>query len=632
MQRNGLAIAFFLCACSFAFAQPIRVRLDEFPQRAQSHSINASQSSNFRLLATPLTLPFWEDFSYPPSFSEHFQDSTGVYVNNHLCINQPSVNVATFDGLDYKGKPYYTSNVYQMGSADSLISREIDLSTVGPQDSLYFSFLYEIAGYGEVPELVEGDSLILQFFTKQGYWKSVWQSSFSTTTDSSKFYPVLFKVLDSNYFHSGFKFKFLNYARLSGLFDLWHVDYIVMDTIKHSNDYRSIKDGRLYFSDQAISKSPTSILSTYQSIPFNHLTTFSFLDNFTFTVSNLSFNSNSFESTYILQLTSASSSEPPVQGAGLASTADPGIFVVSQPFSATGITPVNEEFQLTNKVFLTKTFGDTLNYKFTQNDTVTSVFPYKDFYAYDDGTYEYGVMFEQDNALQAVAYDAYKADTLTDIDICLPHIGYNISGTPDMILKVWADNGGKPGEELYSRLEQARYNDSISSTSNGGLNPFTRYTIKNKTVIVGGRFYVGFQQLYGFKRAIRMGFDVNNSNKDKFWYDNNRGNGWSQYRNLDGSMMIRPVFQNNALNVITVDARLDDSFSLQIFPNPNQTGILSLNEIFDKIQVSDTKGQIRLNIDNTDTINLSELDAGVYFVKGYLDGKFWVKRLIYQRN
>jgi len=616
--------------CCMVLAQPIRVTLTQFPDRASAHSSKPVTNANFRLQSAPLTLPFWYDFSQTSAFTTHFKDSTGVYVNNNLCINQPSVHVATFDGLDNFGKPYFISNVFESGLADSLVSRDLDLSSVAPKDSLFFSFLYQMAGYGEVPESAEGDSLILQFYTKQGLWKSVWQSSFTTATDTGVFYPVLFKVTDSTYFHNRFKFKFMNYSRLSGMFDLWHVDYIVMDTIKQGNNYRRIKDGRLYFSDQAISKSPTSIVAPYQAIPVHHLSSFPFVEAFQFNVYNLSLNANSFSTDYVLQLRSNNNPTQEVQGTGIGSSTEPGIFKVNQPFSATSIVPVAENFQLVNKVFLSKTFVDTLNYKFTQNDTVTSFFPYNDYYAYDDGTYEYGVMFEQENTLQAVAYDAYQSDTLTHIDICIPHLGYALSGSPDMLLKVWADNGGKPGEELYSRLEQARYNDNTNA--NGGLNPFTRYSINNKTLVLNGRFYIGFQQLFGFKRAIRMGFDVNNNRKDKFWYDNNRGNGWSQFRNLDGAMMLRPVFQNNALNIVQANARDEDGFALQLFPNPNQTGVVSLNAVFDQIQISDTKGLVRLKAQQTDRLMLQDLDSGVYIVKAFLNGKSWVKRLIYQQN
>ena len=264
-----------------AFAQPIRITFDEFPQR-EFKNPSFSKNTNLRTTATTLTLPFWEDFSDTANLVNHFKPNTGIYFNNHLCLNQPSLNVATFDGLNGKGKKYDSTYLFQMDKADSLVSLDFDISSISAKDSLYFSFQYQIGGYGEVPDQLEGDSLVLQFYTKAGKWKSVWRSDFKIATDTSLFYPVLLKVTDSVFFHSNFKFKFFNYARLSGMFDLWNVDYIVIDTIKAPNNNREIKDGRLFFSDLAISKSPTSLLAPYQAIPVDHITNIPIKSTFDF--------------------------------------------------------------------------------------------------------------------------------------------------------------------------------------------------------------------------------------------------------------------------------------------------------------------------------------------------------------
>jgi hypothetical protein len=609
-----------MCTGFMSFAQPIRVTFDEFPQRAFKNP-SFTSSSNLRTEATILTLPFWEDFSDTANLGNHFKPNTGIYFNNHLCLNQPSVNVATFDGLDGNGKKYDPNYVFQMDKADSLVSLDFDISALSAKDSLYFSFQYQMAGYGEVPDQLEGDSLVLQFFTKAGKWKSVWHSDFKIATDTSLFYPVLFKVTDSVFFHSNFKFKFFNYARLSGMFDLWHVDYIVMDTINAPNNNRGLKNGRLYFSDNAISKSPTSLLTPYQAIPVNHITNIPFRSNFDFSISSLS--SDTFKAVktfYSLEKISNSGNIQEPNSASAIIDINPGsILLIKQPIS-TSLTPYSQDFILKTKVFVNELQATTDNYQFQKNDTVVSIFPFKNYYAYDDGEYEYGVRFDQVNALQAVKYETYQSDTITHIDMCIPPIGYNIQGS-GFLMKIWADDNGKPGKELYSHREIARYYvDTTAAPYSNGLNPFTRYAIVDKTIIIPkGVFYIGFKQLSGNSKAIRLGFDSNNDNKDKFWYDNNQGNGWSQFRNLNGSMMIRPVFANGAKDY--TNKRIGDGqFKLEMYPNPNNTDLLTLNDTFDNVRIYDPTGRLRLNYDSVEKIDISSLEAGFFFVKAIING------------
>ena len=614
--------------CFTSFSQPIRVTFDEFPQR-EFKNPSFTKSANLRTEATALTLPFWEDFSDTANLGNHFKPNTGIYFNNHLCLNQPSINVATFDGLDGKGKKYDPNYIFQKDKADSLVSLDFDISGISAKDSLYFSFQYQIAGFGEIPDQSEGDSLILQFFTKGGKWKSVWRSDFKTATDTSKFYPILFKVTDSVYFHPNFKFKFFNYARLSGMFDLWHVDYIVMDTIKAPNNNREIKDGRLYFSDIAISKSPSSIFAPYQSIPVNHLSGIPFKNSFDLSLSSLSQNFyRDVQHSYSFEAKSSSQSVSDPIKSNSTPILNPGILPIKQPFTSS-LTPFTEEFVIQTKVFLNLLQTPESNYQFQKNDMAVSVFPFRNYYAYDDGEYEYGVRFDQVNAIQAVAYDfvGSERDTLTHIDMCIPPIGYNIQGVRFQ-LKIWEDNNGKPGKELYSQLDTVKYYPDIKSASySNGLNPFTRYTISTKkTIKVSGRFYVGFKQLSGNSKAIRLGFDSNNNNKDKFWYDNNQGNGWSQFRNLNGSMMIRPVFSNG---IKRTNARIGEGENrLEMYPNPNNTDILTLNDTFENVRIYDQTGRLRLNYDSVEKIDISNLEVGYFFVKAIINGTVHTLQLI----
>ena len=93
-------------------------------------------------------LPFWDDFSSirngKPD-NKLWEYSESVWVNDGLGINPPSLNVATFDGLDSLGKPYNVNDVLAKGYADKLISAPIRMDLVSEADRsrVFIGFFYE---------------------------------------------------------------------------------------------------------------------------------------------------------------------------------------------------------------------------------------------------------------------------------------------------------------------------------------------------------------------------------------------------------------------------------------------------------------------------------------------------------
>jgi len=58
-----------------------------------------------KIVPDTLILPFFDDFSSSSAFpdtSKWFSGS-GTYVNNRFCVDPPTYNVATFDGLSESG-------------------------------------------------------------------------------------------------------------------------------------------------------------------------------------------------------------------------------------------------------------------------------------------------------------------------------------------------------------------------------------------------------------------------------------------------------------------------------------------------------------------------------------------------
>ena len=90
-----------------------------------------------------ISLPFWDDFSFsePDVDSTLWQNGIGVFINPAIGINQPTINVATFDGINSVGRPYNSESDF-VAPTDSLLSHAIDLSGVplDKRSTVYLSF------------------------------------------------------------------------------------------------------------------------------------------------------------------------------------------------------------------------------------------------------------------------------------------------------------------------------------------------------------------------------------------------------------------------------------------------------------------------------------------------------------
>jgi hypothetical protein len=101
------------------------------------------------------------------------------------------------------------------------------------------------------------------------------------------------------------------------------------------------------------------------------------------------------------------------------------------------------------------------------------------------------------------------------------------------------------------------------------------------------------------------------------------------------------VFIGTVTNTITVPSGIlklsqDLLSTINIFPNPSKFGVLNVisEDKFDAFEVTDNAGHILLeqkmiNAENTSTINISDFDKGIYYVKlKNLDGQEAIKKFI----
>lgn len=574
-----------------------------------SSSIKKSNSSARTKSVIKRSLPFWDDFSFTPvndpsvALSNYPVDSlwvnnSTVWINNGMGINPPSLNVATFDGLDAAFLPYSdiaTTN----GLRDSLVSQGIILDesevTIPERNSVFLSFAYQWQGNGEAPD--DTDYFSVEFKNNSGDWETVLTIYPKSSFQRDEFYDTLVKVDGDRFFHDVFQFRFRNYGRLSGPYDTWNLDFVYLNKNRTPDDTD--------FPDQAISTPLTSLFNKYQSIPYDHLLDIDALSPPTFIVSNnldeftdLSYitggtfknyiNGNLTE-TFYSNLGGTDTSAINEGGSGiifplqqrtvkleyLPNLADPGQFNPSAD---------SVLFNLNVKLFTGDTFdpktGDfandyDLNYlpiDFRVNDTINVSYSLKDFYAYDDGIAEYSAGLTQAGNRAAYMFEMLTSapDTLVGIDLYVPDYGLSANLTADFY--VYSDNDGLPGEILYSILS--------FGVQRKGLNTFQRIRIL-EPFLVEDRFYIGWKAPVG--PTLKIGLDVSNNAGDVVFVNTNGT--WTQNNDISGSLMIRPVFGTGEI-ITGVEEELKP---INIFPNPS-TGEFYIRGEFDELHVTTITG------------------------------------------
>ena len=253
-----------LSLCVILFLITLSVNLNG--QIIQFPVNNYKPQSQFRIKndSVPITLPLWDDFSTSLGAPDtaYWLANTGVFINPGIGLNATTLNVATMDGWDVFGN-HYNSDPLATGKTDSLVSRMIDLTQVpvSSRNSVYLSFFYQKTGNGDPPG--EADSLVLKFRQPNGSWQTVWPLPGESVNPDPDFFLQKMIQVTGEYIWDKFQFKFQAYGRQSGPYDTWNLDYIYLDK------GRSADDGVNYL-DRAFTSVPTSILHPFTALPKTH--------------------------------------------------------------------------------------------------------------------------------------------------------------------------------------------------------------------------------------------------------------------------------------------------------------------------------------------------------------------------
>jgi hypothetical protein len=604
---------------------------------------------------TPLLLPFFEDFSnyigYP---NENLFIDKQAFVNNTFPVFAPTIGVVTLDALNEFGEIYPHLNTSSKG-ADTLTSRFIRLDSLLVEgafreitlaDSLYFSFYFQPGGggvagagpweyIGNQPDA--NDSLVLEF----GYypkgdtvtrWDHIWSTpgfnlnKWTSENPLQYFKQVMIPITNEKYLCGNFQFRFRNYASLEpqqgilgweGNVDQWHIDYIRLDVKRNHND--------IFTNDLAFVSPTTSFLKNCQSMPWKQFQPADMKSNFTNQLSNLF--GGTLSSTYEYTITykgnvvhsyeSGAYNTPPYFSDG----------VVTQPRQASpAISPYSPPYLTDTATFkITHIFQNSsgVDHDFClANDTCVFEQKFYDYYAYDDGTAEYGYCINNqfNIAYLAMKFPLRVSDELSAVRMWFNHTRNSENEGAQFNIVVWKDDNGQPGDTLYtSTVKQPRFAEQFLD--------FVEYQF-DKKVPVSGNIWVGFQQQGNVQ--LNIGFDQNTDSREFFKFNTQGKWETSVFR---GTPMLRPVFgEIDPLSICCAPP-----VAAKLRPNPAKDWVEITNyelrimnvEVFDMMGRGQKAEGRRPKAENVLEVNVSHLPAGIYFVRIYYeDNSFETVKLI----
>ncbi len=571
--------------------QAIKKYLREHPKDTSGTSL-----ANARTQSIVDTLPFIDDFSYDGIYpNPNLWSDSDVFINRDFPINPPTLGVATFDGSNKYGNPYYPTPGTD-SIADHLTSNYINLNL--PRDTtVWLSFFYQPQGNSYNYPL-PGDSLMLEFENRDtaNQWQKVW--SVPGTVDTV-FQQVMIHV-DTSYLSGSFRFRFTNIANLGGNADQWNLDYVRLNKDRNANDTGFTNEGAFLYRNKSL------LVPPYTSMPYSH------------------FKTN--PSQYVV--TSDTVEYKDLTGIAINFTNDFRIVIDGAVYYDAGPNAVNVN-PYSTKQFTQQLSGanlpvtpqsyleySTWNFKEIQdvnpqNDTVKEPNILSNYYSYDDGTAEqaYGIWNATDNSQGSLAlrFDLQKPDTLTGVQIYWDQIPSSLNPHTQLLnLAVWNQLTPNTNNDnlLYQLVDTLPANDST-------INGFYTYTF-DSALVVSGTIYVGWIQ---FQQAfLNVGFDVNTDTHNLLYF--NVLGAWQQ-SDIPGSVMIRPIFGSAPLNVGINETNKTD-FTANVFPNPASNTInISVNSKHPSsysCQLFDAIGKLVIEQKET-TLNVSHLEDGFYLLK-----------------
>lgn len=595
---------------------------------------NINKKNKLKALRThqqPLQLPFWDDFYASDGVPDDslWDNSDNVLINNHYAIRPPSLGVATFDGLRFDGSPYNT-DPESSESTDRLTSHTLDLSQYTAADNLVLSFFYQLGGNGETPDYDNGDKLQVEFKDADGNWQQALVILPEVDRNPEEFTQVLLKIEDPALFHEDFQFALQSFGNQSGPFDLWHVDYIYL------NSNRSLGD--IYYPDRAINQDLSNIFADYSAIPRTHINLEEDLQMPFYLLNNLYNDFQTYEQSATITVTKTdgiSTAKYPFTKEGTGSPIfkdETDVVTVPFPITENGLPEPDSSVQEIEYEVIIKAFDnqiDSGNYDpkyapidFRVNDTLRKSFEIKDYYAYDDGTAEAAAGLQMTGNKLAYQFVLKHVDSayIHGMDINTVYAGATANGK-SIDVHIWENNGEVPGELLIKK--------SITISGNDLRDSFTRYSIRTP-VMVKDTFFIGFTLTSSGKLPI--GLDKNSDNTSKI-FENVSGEWLPIGDRISGTLMMRPFVGPEPSGPVTSieDDIIPEEPAFALYPNPSNDGRFYLQGNVKEIQAINVAGQeisYEFERSNGKESQLFIPQKGVFILKILIDHQFVYRKVI----
>jgi hypothetical protein len=556
-----------------------------------------------------LQLPFFEDFAAytgNPS-ARNWQSGGGVYVNNQFGIDPPSLQVATFDGVNGQGLPYSTFTTYDY--TDTLTSKPIALAGLNPADSLYLSFFWQAGGLGGSPNNhsdTQPSFLALEYKNQAGTWVEVWRQP--GTNNRTPFTPVTVRVGDAGFFHAGFQFRFRSAGIRKGNDDTWNVDYIYLDQNRRSQSP--------YRADVALNQGLNSLLQNYTAMPAHQFfadpagelndSVFTRLNNFSSLFAPITWRA------YVQVLSPAAPADTFLRGNAAIQPAARNFLIHGQP-NAAALAPTSTTLQIRHAVLLNSRESDAL---LRANDTVARITTLGDYYAYDDGTAETNFSLNNSGNRQlAYRFNLNQPDHVRAIRVYLTKT--NVPGHV-ITFRVWDEEEGQPAATV-----KASRSFAIPAVEN--LNQFFDIILPNP-VPVSGSFYIGFSIPASVPDFVNVGYDLNERAPGHIRYNNN-ATGWLPFQEVPGALLLRPL-----MGLVTGqdDDLVTGKPAIQVFPNPS-AGLLTITGDYQQLCLMDLSGKTLLCKTKKEAgprLNLQHLAPGLYLLQLHQKDRTAVKKIL----
>ena len=542
-----------------------------------------------------------------------------VFLNNTFPIAQPTIGVATFDGLNHKGMPYNFS-IVSNGRADYLTSKPLNLNFATPR---YLSFFWQRQGLGDTPEFT--DSLMLQFRNAETDWQTIWSKTggVSDTTFTSATIGI-----DSIYLSSSFQFRFINRATLSGANDHWNIDYVRV--VQNLSD--------TIINDLAFVSGPTTFLKEYQSVPYSQYVSSMMSSNITNYIHNLSPSSLGQNTNFDYQVSDFYSQNL--------------IDIVNVDnfnFAAAEINNCNFCASVLNPLLITGShpqffFPDSnkcVEYRIKQwltplnlapireNDTIQFIQRFSDYFAYDDGSAEAGYLLTTPAANMAAQFELTSADEMRGMKIFFDPINDNFSGV-EFYIRVWSDSIisiGSTTIHIPGKILKEFGPLTPQYTNTNDYSVFAEYLFNSILTLPVGKFYAGIYKESTI--GLNIGFDRNNNNQTKMFFTPTSGL-WANTQ-FEGTYMMRPIF-GNCTNGLPSKINEIQNNAIQIIPNPASDRVIIKSDLDENlnIEIIDFSGKLlfaKCNIFPGTSVDVEALNNGLYIARIFNSDNQYLKSI-----